>query len=335
MLLACHSALDVYKNRASVKDWTVAALIANWGVNKMKNNVVALAMADKVVQFHVQPDGTFTPPAGVTLSLSQTAGKYSVQERFGNTYGFDTDGTLLTITDLWNRAATFTYETAGTKRLKTVADCYGRAFTFNYTGANLTGVTETAGTLTRSVGYAVDASTDLVAATDPEGKNSSFTYSDHRVTKFIDHTSRVIAENVYDSQNRVCQQNAYGDAAKAWLYYYAPGLTVETNPQGGQTSYFFDSRNRLVGVTDALGKKTSTAYDGQDHAVSQTTALGFTTSAVYDANQNLDHSVDALGKVTQNFYDAAHHLTQVRDPLEAAQAQALSRSTAPLTAPLV
>jgi RHS repeat-associated protein len=319
-LVACYAALDVYKNRATVKDWTVAALIANWGVNKMKDNSVALSLADKVVQFHVQPDGTFTPPAGVTMTMTKTAGKYSVQERFGNTYAFDTDGTLLTIKDLWNRTATFTYEspTIGgvvVKRLKTVTDCYGRSFTFNYTGTDLTGVTETAGALTRSVSYLIDANKDLVTSADAEGKNSYFQYNDHRVTKFIDHTNRVIAENFYDSQNRVYQQNAYGDAAKPWYYAYAPGWTVEANPQGGTTSYFFDSRNRLIGVMDALGKKTTTAYDGQDHAVSETTALGFTTSQLYDANQNLTQSVDALGKVTQNFYDGTLHLTQVRDPL--------------------
>jgi RHS repeat-associated protein len=312
VVVGLHAAWDVFKNRADVKDWATSLLIAKWIVDRLQDNAVSVALGDRVVEFHVQPDGSYTPPPGVTLSLTKDgSGNFVVQERHGNTHQFNAEGKLATITDLWGRVQTFAYADG---KLQSVTDCYGRVLTLNYDGNGLlTGVGDGLG---RSVGYTHDAGAKtLTQVTDVEGKDSYFVYdASKRMTALRNHALETLVENVaFDSQDRVIEQHSAGDAGKVWRYYYAPGQTIEEDPQEGRVTHHFDEKKRNVGRTDALGRLTSIAYDGQDHAVEQRSPLGNLRKAFYDANQNLTSSVDALNEDSTAEYDGQQRVTRAVD----------------------
>jgi RHS repeat-associated protein len=311
VVVGLHAAWDVFKNRADVKDWATSLLIAKWIVDRLQDNAVSVALGDRVVEFHVQPDGSYTPPPGVTLSLTKDgSGNFVVQERHGNTHQFNAEGKLATITDLWGRVQTFVYASG---KLATVTDCYGRVLTLNYTGELLTSVGDGLG---RSVDYTHDAGAKtLTQVTDVEGKDSYFVYdASKRMTALRNHALETLVENVaFDSQDRVITQHSAGDAGKVWRYYYAPGQTIEEDPLEGRVTHHFDEKKRNIGRTDALGQHTTVVYDGQDHAVEQRSPLGHTRKAVYDANQNLTASLDALNENNTAEYDAQQRVIRAVD----------------------
>jgi len=63
MAVALRAAWDVFQHRAGVKDWAVSLLIAQWAVDGLVDNAVSVALGDRVLEFHRQPDGTYTPPS--------------------------------------------------------------------------------------------------------------------------------------------------------------------------------------------------------------------------------------------------------------------------------
>ncbi|MCX6839571.1 MAG: DUF6531 domain-containing protein, partial [Verrucomicrobia bacterium] len=312
VVVGLHAAWDVFKNREGVKDWATSLLIAKWIVDRLQDNAVSVALGDRVVEFHLQPDGSYTPPPGVTLSLTKDgSGNFVVQERHGNTHQFNADGKLSTITDLWGRVQNFAYASG---KLSTVTDCYGRVLTLSYNGAGLlTGVGDGLG---RSVGYTHDAGAKtLTKVTDVEGKDSYFVYdADKRMTALKNHALETLVANVaFDSQDRVITQHSAGNAGKVWRYYYAPGQTIEEDPLEGRITHHFDEKKRNVGRTDALGRRSTVVYDGQDHAVEQRSPLGHKRKAVYDANQNLTASLDALNEDSTAEYDPQQRVTRTVD----------------------
>ncbi len=312
VVVGLHAAWDVFKNRTDVKDWATSLLIANWIVDRLQDNAVSVALGDRVLEFHVQPDGSFTPPPGVTLSLTKDgSGHFVLSERHGNVHQFNAEGKLASITDLWGRMQTFAYVDG---KLATVTDCYGRTLTLSYDANGL--LTSVNDGLGRSVGYTHDAGAKtLTQVTDVEGKDTHFVYdADKRMTELKNHALETLVENVaFDSQDRVITQHSAGDAGKVWRYYYAPGQTIEEDPLEGRITHHFDDKKRNIGRTDALGRRTTISYDGQDHAVEQTSPLGNKRKAVYDANQNLTTSLDALNEDSTAEYDAQQRVTRAVD----------------------
>jgi len=313
VIVGLHAAWDVFKNRSNVKDWATSLLIANWIVDRLQDNAVSVALGDRVVEFHLQPNGSYTPPPGVALSLTKDgSGNFVVQERHGSTHQFNAAGKLSTITDRWGRAQTFAYD--GNGRLSTVTDCYGRALTLAYSGTGLlTGVNDGLG---RSVGFGYDtAAKTLTQVTDVAGKDTHFVYdAQKRMTALKNHALETLVANVaFDAQDRVITQHSAGDAGKIWRYYYAPGQTIEEDPLAGRITHYFDERKRNIGRIDALGRHTAITYDAQDHAVEQRSPLGHTVTAVYDAAHNVIESRDALNLPATAVYDAQQRVTQTVD----------------------
>ncbi|WJY20396.1 RHS repeat-associated core domain-containing protein [Fontisubflavum oceani] len=76
------------------------------------------------------------------------------------------------------------------------------------------------------------------------------------------------------------------------------------------TSYTYDLRNQLIGVTDPIGATWAYTYDVfGNRTVSDDPALGRWTM-VYDANGNLTRQTDAEGQVIAITYDALNRVTR-------------------------
>ena len=310
--------------------WATTALIAEWAVDQLAHNAVSIAMGRQTVQFIKQPTGatsvTYVAPAGITMSLTKNAvGNYVLQQRHGNTFYFNSANRVWFIDSPYEKFMTFNYLSDG--RLSNIVDAFGRTLTFDYDSNNrLHSITDDDLRHPRQV--SLDYSTtyssqgDLTSITDVEGKTSTIEYDgEHRIIKTKDAMvpARTIVENIYDTYGRVIEQWCEGDSSKAWRFAYAGCSSVETNPRGGVTTFYFDNKQRAIGTKNALGNWHRCEYDGQDHIVRQISAKGEVTENEYDASHNLTRTTEALGmlgqeRTTYRFYeDAAKHLTRVRD----------------------
>jgi RHS repeat-associated protein len=323
---------DLYRDDASVREWATAALTVAWYQDQMLDNAVSVTIGGNTFQFIKQPDGTYQPPAGSTMSLEVVSNLFRVSQRHGNTMHFqntpstaDTSQCIQKIVDPDGKEMTFAYH--NDDRINYVQDCYSRRYTFAYTGTRITGITDSTNTgATRSIGFRFDASGNLDRVTDPEGKFNYFDYvvagdpggtvaTDHRIVRMRNHDGAAITQNVYDSLGRVTEQFLHGDTNKTWKLRYTGTANTEENPAGGITTYFYDERGRSTGKRDPEGVEESWIYDGQDQIVEKTTGSDETTIDHYDARHNLkkiDHPRG--GGSTQMFYDSLDRLDLTIDP---------------------
>jgi RHS repeat-associated protein len=323
-LVGVVAALDLFAGRTGVKDWLGTALVANWTVDQLKGSGVALTMGDRIWDFHKQGDGTYSAPAGLSVSLSKDT-VYHLTERNGPTWNFDTSNRLAQIVDLWGKTLTLAYNANGD--VQTVTDAYGRSLTFTYagTGGALSSVSDNS-TPARTAALTVDSGNNLTSLSDPEGKADRFVYNaGHLVFRYQNHDSVTVVENYFDAHGRVVTQYTIGDSAQTWHYYYAPGITIVTEPSGAQTAestHLFDDRKREIQVVNALGEYLLTYFDGQNQAIARERLVGdgFGNWPVneweyfdYDVNHNLLHAWDPQGYVTTNAYDGSNHLVSTTD----------------------
>jgi RHS repeat-associated protein len=315
-LVAIHAALDVY-DITDPKKWCCSLLALGWAVDQARDNSVTIQMGERNFRFLKQPNGVFLSPPGLPITLIPSGGGYQMTFRNGNTITFDDSGNGTQISDPYGKNLTLTYNSAG---LRTVTDCYNRTVNIGYVAGNgaISSVNDgPAGG--RSVVFTQDARKDLTGCTDSEGKNWSYGYKtdyaqDHRLEKTIDPDTRIIAQNIYDSQNRVQEQRSQGDSTKSWKFYYSTGQTVEQDPLGGLQTFSFDDKNRLVAQISAEGRTVRYGYDGQNHPTSITSPLGEITRIDYNADHSPTLITDPLLKTTQLFYDGQQQLDHVIDP---------------------
>ncbi|QJE95267.1 RHS repeat-associated core domain-containing protein [Luteolibacter luteus] len=270
--VAVSVALDVYANKANAKDWAVTALTAGWGVDQMRDNGISINIGGPTLEFVRMPDGTFVPPAGITMSLSSgPGGTLLLAERHGNTHNFDIEGKLTSTVDQHGATATFTYGTitvSGSPRtvLDKVSDHYGRLLDLDWVDGRINSVTETAGTLSREVAFSYTGN-NLTTATDPEGKNFYYGYDQDRISSLVDGLGRTIVANFYDEQGRVFEQHLNGDPEKSFKIFISGYRNIERSPQGGETTYVYDRYGRCESVFDALGNESYSYFDGQNRIV--------------------------------------------------------------------
>jgi YD repeat-containing protein len=320
MIVATCAAASIHDgNNPDPKNWMVSALIAKWGIDQLNKNGASIILGKDTAQFIKQPDGTFTPPPGSTMTLTQSGSAYRLSQRHGNTFNFDSLGRLTNIVDQYNQALTVSYISSTSSLPYQVTDWKGRALTFGYTGGQLTSVSDNS-TPARSIIYGYSAAYnpqgDLTSFTDAEGKTSTYGYdANHEITATLDAQSRLVVSNLYDGFGHVATQYTLGDTNRTWQLFWSGWQTIEQDPLGSQRIFSYDDETRLVALQDQLGNLTQTSYDGQNHVVATISPLNEIAQFTYDGNNNLTTSVDALGFTNQFFFDGQNDLIRSIDPL--------------------
>jgi len=316
LAVVTRAAFELYSTNAAPKNWAVTALVAKWGVDQLINNAVSISLGKDTIQFVKQPDGSFTPPAGSTMTLLKTNGTYWLQERHGNTFKFSGSGLLTNIVDQYNQGLTVTYN--GSNLVSTVTDWKGRQLNFTYNGTpwRLASISDNM-TPARTVSYgytAAGGTIDLTSVTDPENKTTGYTCdTNHQILATVDALGRVVVSNAFDGFGRVIQQFSHGDTNTTWQLYWSDWLNVEQDPMGARKLYYYDDKHRLTHTVDALSHWTDTYYDGQDHMVETVSHLWSVTDYYYDARHNLTDIEDPLGYWRDFYYDTQDNLCHVWD----------------------
>ena len=313
MLTATASAISFYNHgQLDPKNWTVTALIAKWAIDQLTAKAVSVSLGKDTIQFIQQPDGSYMPPANCTMTLMQSGSTYTLQERHGRTFKFNGSGWRTNIVDPYGQSVTLAYNSSNW--VASATDLKNHSLTFNYSSTSpvrLISVSDSGG---RSISLGYSSSNDLVSVTDPEGKTNTFLYdTNHQITATFNGLGQLVASNIYNGFGRITTQYTQGNTNKTWRVFWSGWQTVSQDPAGGQQSYFYDDKSRLIGQQDTLGNLSQKIYDGQDHIVTTISPLGETNQFIYDVNHNLLATIDPLSFTNQFFYDGQNNLIRAVD----------------------
>jgi YD repeat-containing protein len=308
MIAATRAVIEFYSTNESPKGWLTADIIAQWGVDQLATNAVSIVFGDDTVQFIRQPDGSYTPPAGNTMSLSKTNSAFALSERHGRTFKFDSTGRLTNIVDQYSAPLTITYLSSTSSLPQTVTDWKGRALSFGYAGIPpyLISVTNSGGPGV-SFGYTSNAfgQLDLTSVTDPEHQAKTFVYdTNHQMVAVSNALPQLVVSNIFNSFGQVVTQYTQGDPSKMWVLYWSGYRNTEQDPAGGRRRFSFDDKHRSTALQDALGNLWQTTYDGQNHAITSISPLNETNQVVFDSKNNPIATVDSLNYSNRLIFDA-------------------------------
>ncbi len=244
-----------------------------------------------------------TDPAGRQLTFTYSGSHVAtVTDPLGRiwTYGYDSNGNLVSATDPAGNAWSFGYDSG--HLLLTVTDPRGGVTTNTYNGSDQVVSQEDPDGNTTTWSYSGDPSSDsggTTTMTDPDGNVTVYDYADFEL---------------------ISVTAAVGTAAAATTSYaYDPltnGVASVTDPNGNVTTDTYDSDGNLLSTTDPLGNTTSYTYNSLNELLTKTSPLGEVTSYDYDAEGNLLSVTDPLGNVTTYAYGDSHpgDITAVTDP---------------------
>jgi YD repeat-containing protein len=279
------------------------------------------------MEFLKMSDGSYSPPPGINAKLTKNPnGTYTMIERSGTIYKFNSHNRIEKITDIDGNKTQFEYDLL--RKLTRVFDDYGHGFIFDYTSGLLTTVTDQS---SRSVSYTYDTTENLITFKDAENNDWTYTYDNqHRILTKKDPLNIVNVTNIYDGDKVARQTSPLQSGALDTSKFFISGYrnTME-NGSGYQTVYNFDYKGRSISTTDPLGNSTSQEYDGENHTIASTDPCGRRSTFTYDGNNNLVETsrdsinkaifrydtsfnliekTDAMGRKDSMFYDSKRHL---------------------------
>ncbi len=307
---------NLLDNETGAKDWVAAAIVADWTVQQLTGNGVSVSLGSKALTFVKQPDGFYTPPPGMTVSLIRTNGVYVMQERNASKYTFNTNNLIAAIADPDGNTLTFSYD-ANTTNLQTVTSSFGPQMTFVYTSNRVTSVSDGS----RTVYYHYDTKNNLTNFTDAAGKNWGAFYSNtnhpNAITSLKDPEGITTIQNSYNPFGQVTNQiSATGQPYDLFITDY---ISVERNPFGQRTTYYYDDKGRTVQTQKPDGASLYSRYDGWDRVTNTVNEAGTVNVVMYDNQHNILQNREAVGtpqeRVTGYGYDNLNRLRFVTNAL--------------------
>ncbi|PWU12227.1 MAG: hypothetical protein C5B50_21880 [Verrucomicrobia bacterium] len=313
MLAATAASIAFYNAISpSAKNWTVSALISKWAVDQMTKAGVSVTLGKESLQFVQQPNGSYTPPANSTATLTFNNSAYSLQMRHGNRFNFHPFGICTNIVDPYSQSVDLNYING---RLWTIQDSLGFTFNLEYTNGLLYKISDGLRNVYYAHSTAYSPQSDLVAVTDVENGTSTFLCdSNHQITATLDGLNRLVVSNVYNDQGHITTQYTQGDPNKKWSIYWSGYVNSTVDPMGGQRDHWLDNQGRFVSFFDELANETDLFYDGQNHVVATFTPLYEVWTNVFDGNHNRIQAIDPLGFSNQFVFDSSNNLTETIDP---------------------
>ncbi|MHB8858388.1 MAG: DUF6531 domain-containing protein [Thermoleophilia bacterium] len=302
-------------------------------------NVVVLRGDGRQDTFTLNPDGSYSPPAGRhdALSLNATGGTFRLLTQQQVIYNFNSDNALASEVSETGQTTTFAYN--ANKQLTTITEPAGRTLSVAWgtdpAQANFNRIDHITDPLTHSVIFSytatADGGADLTSVTDQNNHTTNYLYenNDHRITGITDPENHTSANNIYDAQGRVISQTDADGKLLTFGYVYDPinhiaitTMTRQMDPLDASrdevTTFYYDSQLRLTRQTDSLGKDTLFSYDGYGNRDSVTDRRGGVTKEVFDSYGNVTDIYKAFGAPEQQHthytYNAKNHPLARTDP---------------------
>jgi len=248
---------------------------------KNPDNTMVLKGGSQAKRFYTPSGSTFLPQKGDFSVLVRNANyTYTLTERSGTKYQFNSVGVLASVSDRYGNIVTFVDNGATANKTVTVTDPSGRATRFLYDSNN----------------------EKILTVSDPDSQNYDFTY---------DAASGLLVKVTYPAPT-------IGAARPVWPFAYNSYrlLSSKTDPSGNIVSYSYDPTTHMVsGSTNPTGSKTMASAGG---AATLTEENGGIWSYAYDgAARVLTGQTGPDGSSTTYAYNTAGFLGAEAAPVDA------------------
>jgi RHS repeat-associated protein len=271
---------------------------------------------------------TYPGNATTTFTYDYRGRRTSVTDQNGKktSYAYDDADRLTSVTDPNNNVTTYTYDTEN--NLVSIEDANGNTTSFGYDAYGR--VIQTTFPSTHYEQYGYDAANNLTSKTDRNGQTIGYVYDDlYRMTQ-KNYPNSTSVEYVYDLVGKLQQvtdpTGTYGFSydnmgrlvgtstqytfvtgtyTNAYTYDANSNRVSMTDPQGGVTSYVYDTLNRLSTLTPptAFGNGSfGFTYDALSRRTQMTRPNGVTTNYTYN---NLSQLLSVLHQVGTSTIDGA------------------------------
>ena len=254
-------------------------------------------------------DYTAVDPRVHSTLDKETDGTFTYRTKDLMVYRFTSAGRLTSIEDLNGNAIELTYDGQG---LLTRVDAPGgRAIDLTYQSGRLVSVTDPLGAVFM---YAYDGSSDLVSVTDPEIGERTYTYEHHRLATVTDQEGNQVVQNVYDDFQRVTSQaNAAADTIEVTYDTPGKGATEVTDPEGGVSTFYFDTFHRTTDAVDPTSNQIGYVFDGVGNLETVIDPAFNEWTFDFDNSGDLLELLDPLANPASFTYNAKHLPTTVTD----------------------
>ncbi len=232
-------------------------------------------------------------------------------------YGYDTENHLASITDALGRITNFAYDPLGRVTKVTFPSALAETYTYDAVG-NLLTKTDRKG---QTIAYTYDALGRLTRKQFPDTTGVNYTYDAlSRLTQAADPTGTYAL--AYDNLGRLTQTTTNYSfltgrtLTNKYSYNAASNRISFTNPEGGVTSYTYDSLNRLTALRDFNANAFTFSYDALGRRSGLTRPNLVNTNYTYDTLSRLlsvVHQQGLIGAGTSYSYDAVGNRTSRTD----------------------
>lgn len=243
---------------------------------------------------------------------------------------YDSQGNVLTTIDPLGRTSTYADYTSFNLP-QHVTDPGGVSTTLVYdpSGHLLTKSTPITGGTTATTTYAYDSAHpgDVLTATDPENRITTYTYDANGMRASALDPAGDKTTYVYDAIGRMTSSvaplgNVTGGTPSQYTTTYTTNafgnpLTV-TDPLNEVTTFGYDANQNKTSVKDANNHTTTYSFDYDNELTLVTRPDASTMGTVYDGNGNVTQQVDGLNHATVYAYDVLNRKTSVTDALSRA-----------------
>lgn len=265
-------------------------------------------------------------------------------DKYGNvkTYSYDNENKKTTITDTNGRSTVQEYD--GNYTVNKSTDVDNRAVTIEYfldsDGRNkLWEVKSVTDRNNNKTEYQIDANGNVTRITNPDASYKQMVYDDKnncisqrdeegKFTYFIYDTNKknllkkvqpLNGTDTYDGSTEagfaVTSYAYYTDAETQSLGYGGKKLLKKvTDPEGGQTTYTYDTNGYTASMENAIGKTTTYVYDAAGLMTEETSPSQYSTTYSYDKNGKPVLKVMEGGETYRTAYDAEGNVLKKVQP---------------------
>jgi RHS repeat-associated protein len=241
----------------------------------------------------------------------------SVKDKMGLTesYTYDPHGNILSVQATNGLMTRFSYDILDNLVKVTMPSNLTTTYDYDVMG-NVTAMTDT---MNRTTAYTYDLEGNMTSLVNAEGRKEQSAYD--AGGRMISHTTNSgdTIRYDYDKLNDLVEKSYEGvsgeSQAEGVLYGYdALGQRVSMMDTTGESTYEYDSLERITKVTSGSGQAVTYTYDGADQLEGITYPDGKSVYYQYDKNDNITGVVGRDGKTTAYTYDAINRVTEIHRP---------------------
>jgi len=249
--------------------------------------------------FTKKADGTYQPPTGVYLELTETANEFVLKTKDQTNAYFSKKG----------------------GKLQKIVDGHQNATIYNYNDHNqLTSIQDASG---RMIALTYDEDGHVIAITGPKGKKISYEYEKGLLKRVTD-TDGTKTTYDYDGEGRLIKQYSQNSTEEKPVFteyqYSGHRLEKAINAKKETYVYQYDTAKKTLLMTQPNGRKVQYGYNEAGNPIQiidDAEGLKITTNTKYEGNnviEETDPNDVGTGKATETYeYDKNGNVIAVKD----------------------